>query len=185
MATVADFYGALGENAARVLHLAMHSAIHASSGTSTLAFTKEGDLDFSDEHDVREPEELAERIGRYARGRSDSLLTRPACVECVVLNMCRGDEFAKQLINHGVPTVIAWETDADNHAASVFATGFYASLKAQPADFDAAFKKALDLLKQRRFALVDPEDEDLVDPDGIVKGTYYTAAGIPCIFTKQ
>jgi hypothetical protein len=84
----------------------------------SLAFIKPGKFSFGDEYDTPDPKVLAQKIGAYARG-GNTLLTSPGCLECVVLNVCHGGEFAAELIHQGVPVVIAWETSVDNEAATV------------------------------------------------------------------
>jgi hypothetical protein len=128
---------------------------------------------FGDEYDTPDPKVLAQKIGAYARG-GNTLLTSPGCLECVVLNVCHGGDFAAELIQQGVPVVIAWETSVDNESATVsseqvnkvihlytltiyhirhnsiqvFATGFYGSLREEPVDFNAAFERGKALLEE-------------------------------------
>jgi hypothetical protein len=169
MACIGELYDALEANLARVVHVAMHT-VPSELNQPTPAFTKAERFALGEETDLCEPGELAAMIGKYARGKDGGT------VECVVLNICKGHQIAAQLVEHGVPFVVAWETMCDSEAAVVFATGFYTALQAQPVDFHAAFTQAVALLRLENYLLADPvkhghvrDDESGPFPAGILR----------------
>ena len=185
MADIDEFNHIMQTTDARVLHLAIHhhhahapdrpSSSHLPGSIETQAdtvciFTKPET--YGHETELISVKELAALIEAHARR---------GCLECVVLNMCKGHQLAALLHEKGIAYVVAWSTDLEDLAGTIFTRAFYTSLKERPVDFDYAFEAAVAELRRQGYALVDPHNTSLVDGDGRLHGTSDIAAGIPLL----
>jgi len=107
-----------------------------SGGGFTLGFTQQG----GGLAQVR-PEDIASVLGASARPPAGKL-------ELVVLNGCRSLELGRAARAAGVPTVICWQTQAEDGAARYFILEFFVAMETG-CDCRTAFQSAVQALRQR------------------------------------
>lgn len=147
-----------GRGRIRIVHLSMHglsSTIHA---PCTHYMFADSDT-FGESMNAVTAHDLAVVLGRYARQYVSPVDRRSAwtSLECVVLNTCYSVVLGQLLIDQGIRCVIAWETQVEDTACTIFAKAFYTALTHQPTDYAYAFDYGCQMLCTNGYRLAEPE----------------------------